>query len=161
MNVTFACPACEAASRVEFTEQTRELPCAHCGQKIAIPEGAYVNQHVERCFVCPSEDLFVRKDFPQRVGVLLVAIGIIGSSIAWYYSSPVWTFIILGGSALLDMALYSMVGNCLMCYRCKAEYRGLTGLTEYEPFNLETHEKHRQQLIRLAEMKPREPSPGA
>jgi monovalent cation:H+ antiporter-2, CPA2 family len=29
-----------------------------------------------RCIVCPSVDLFVRKDFPQRVGVGLVAIGL-------------------------------------------------------------------------------------
>ncbi len=151
MNVTFACPQCEACSRQEIAPGDHEFACAACGQKLIIPDGAFENDHVKRCLVCPGTDLFVRKDFPQNVGVLLVGIGIVGSSIAWYYGSSIWTFAILGASALLDVALYAIVGNALMCYRCKAEYRGLAGLEEHEPFDLETHEKYRQQLARLAE----------
>ena len=151
MNISFACPNCEAFNRCEIAPGAGEFACAACGQTLTIPAGAYENDRVTRCLVCPSTDLFVRKDFPQRLGVTLVGAGIIGSSIAWYYSSPIWTFAILGLSALLDVALYSVVGNALMCYRCKAEYRGLSGLEEHAAFDLETHEKHRQQLARLAE----------
>jgi hypothetical protein len=45
--------------------------------------------------------------------------------------------------------LYLTVGNVLHCYRCQAQYRGVPGLENHQPFNLETHEKHRQQEIRL------------
>ncbi|HZZ72956.1 MAG TPA: hypothetical protein VFE24_11945 [Pirellulales bacterium] len=151
MNVSFACPNCEAQNRAEIGPDDRDFGCAACGQRISIPAGALEDGRLSRCLVCPSTDLFVRKDFPQRLGVALVATGIIGSSIAWYQSSPIWTFAILGASALLDVALYAIVGNALMCYRCRAQYRDLAGLDEHGAFDLETHEKHRQQLARLAE----------
>jgi hypothetical protein len=58
---------------------------------------------------------------------------------------------VLFATALIDVILYFAVGNVLQCYRCQAQYRGIPGLENYTGFNLETHEKHRQQKIRLAE----------
>ncbi len=55
----------------------------------------------------------MRKDFPQRVGVALVAIGVVGSSIAWYHADLAWTFGILFATALADVLLYAVVGNAL------------------------------------------------
>jgi hypothetical protein len=60
-----------------------------------------------------------------------------------------WTYGVLFTFALIDVVLYLVVGNVLHCYRCQAQYRGVPGLEEHQPFNLETHEKHRQQQIRL------------
>jgi hypothetical protein len=62
---------------------------------------------------------------------------------------PIWTYGVLFATALIDVVLYFTVGNLLQCYRCQAHYRGIPGLEDREPFNLETHEKHRQQKIRL------------
>jgi len=93
--------------------------------------------------------MYVRKDFPQRVGVALVAIGIVGSSIAWYHANLAWTFGILFATALADVLLFAVVGNALMCYRCGAQYRGALELDTHGQFNLETHEKHRQTAARL------------
>ena len=150
MNVTFACPSCDSASRVDLDPGQAELHCSNCAATIAIPAGVYEGDQLERCLVCPSRDLFVRKDFPQRLGVGLVALGIVGSSIAWAYSQLLWTFGILFATALVDVVLYLIVPNALMCYRCGAQYRGLSGLENHGAFNLETHEKHRQQAARLA-----------
>jgi hypothetical protein len=116
-----------------------------------VPTNAFADSAVRRCVVCPSTDLFVRKDFPQRLGVLTVGLGILGSSIAWYYSKIYITYAILFATAALDLVLYWVVPNALMCYRCGAHYREVPGLDEFEPFNLETHERYRQQAIRLAE----------
>jgi hypothetical protein len=149
MNITFACPTCHGATRSEFTADTGLLRCDHCGQEIKIPPQSVRAEAVERCLVCPSTDLFVRKDFPQRVGVGLVALGVVGSSIAWYYTSLLWTFGILFGTALVDVLLYALVGNALMCYRCGAHYRGVAQMHTHGQFNLETHEKHRQIEARL------------
>jgi thymidylate kinase len=91
----------------------------------------------------------VRKDFPQRVGVALVALGVVGSSIAWAYSLLVPTFAILFATALADVVLYLIVPDELMCYRCAAEYRMAEGLERHGAFNLETHERYRQQAARL------------
>jgi hypothetical protein len=39
----------------------------------------------------------------------------------------------------------------LNCYRCQAQYRDVPGLENHGGFDLETHERHRQQVARLAE----------
>ncbi|MDZ4657225.1 MAG: hypothetical protein SH868_06555 [Bythopirellula sp.] len=149
MNITYACPACEAGTRSHFDATTRHLKCNACGQELAVPDAAVQSDRVQRCLVCPSTDLFVRKDFPQRVGVLIVAVGIIGSSIAWYHADLLWTFGILFATALIDVLLYTFVGDALMCYRCQAQYRGVAEMDAHGLFDLETHERHRQLTARL------------
>ncbi len=151
MNVTFPCPKCEQHDRTEVQPGDTAFSCHHCDQKINIPSGAIDGGEVRRCLACPSTDLFVRKDFPQRLGVALVAVGIIGSSIAWAYGAVIWTFAILFASALADVALYLIVPDALMCYRCGAMYRGAKNMDRHGAFDLETHERYRQQAARLAE----------
>ncbi len=125
-----------------------ELVCPHCQKKIVIAEGAIEGQRIRKCLVCPSTDLYVRKDFPQRLGVGLVIVGILGSSIAWYHMYLYWTFAILFATALADVLLYFVVGEALMCYRCDAHYRGVVEMDSHGPFDLETHEKYRQLAAR-------------
>jgi hypothetical protein len=82
---------------------------------------------------------------------MIVIAAIVLSSIAWGYHWRYTSYGILFLAALIDVILYFSVGNLLQCYRCRAEYRGLPGLDQGEPFSLETHEKFRQQAARLAE----------
>jgi phage FluMu protein Com len=149
MNVTFRCPHCDQISRAEFQAATTEIACPACRATWPIPDGAVTDATVTRCLVCPSTELFVRKDFSQKLGVTIVVLGIVISSIFWFYRMPYWTFGTLFLFALVDVVLYVTVGNVLHCYRCQAQYRGVPGLENHQPFDLETHEKHRQQQIRL------------
>ncbi len=151
MNVTFACPHCDQTARLDFTAESDVLECPHCGGQIQIPADAWDATRLRRCLVCPGTDLYVRKDFPQRLGVALVVIGIIGSSIAWAYTRIYWTFGILFGTALVDVVLYALVGDALMCYRCHAQYRGIEEMDEHSAFNLETHERYRQEAARTSD----------
>ena len=144
MNITFACPKCAQPARLEVSESDRTLSCPHCGVALRVPETAFQAGHLCRCLVCPSADLFVRKDFPQRLGVAIVLAGIVGSSIAWAGMNIMWTFGILFATALADVVLYFLVGDALMCYRCGAQYRGLSGTDQHGPFELTTHERYRQ-----------------
>jgi len=155
MNITFFCPQCEAANRFEISAGTLELVCAGCRKELNPPADAIIDGQVRRCLVCPSTDLFVRKDFPQRLGVALVTIGLVASCVAWAYSQLYLTFAILFGTALVDVILYLVVPNALMCYRCGAMYRGAADIDAHGSFNLETHERHRQQKSRLEELKQR------
>jgi DNA-directed RNA polymerase subunit RPC12/RpoP len=148
MNVTYACRQCERAVRQDVLDG-EGLVCPHCGQKTLPPATATDGRRLARCLVCPSTDLYVRKDFPQRVGVALVVLGIVGSSIAWGFSQIYWTYGILFVTALLDLLLYWIVPNALMCYRCHAEYRQVEGLESHAAFDLETHERYRQQAARM------------
>jgi predicted RNA-binding Zn-ribbon protein involved in translation (DUF1610 family) len=151
MNVAFACPRCQESVRVEVPEGAASFACPACNGELTVPPGAYHDGRLEQCLVCPSTDLFIRKDFSQRVGVSIVILGFAISCVTWYLRLPYWTFGVLFATALVDLTLYFLVPNCLNCYRCDAQYRGLSGLDNHEHFNLETHERYRQQEIRLRE----------
>lgn len=148
MDISFACPKCGKSSQVELPEGAASFACTHCGQAMRIPEGAVDAGRIRRCLVCPSTDLYVRKDFPQHLGVALVAIGMVASSIAWAYRHIYVTFGILFATALADLILYALVGDTLMCYRCHAQYRRIEGMEDHKAFDLETHERYRQQAAR-------------
>lgn len=148
MNITFCCPRCEQSSRVELGPTDTALPCVHCNAEIAAPAETAKGE-LQKCLVCSSGDLFVRKDFPQQVGVGIVVVGIVASSIAWSQHMLVLTFAILFATALIDLVLYIVVGDALLCYRCGAQYRGVEKMEEHSAFNLETHERYRQQAARL------------
>jgi DNA-directed RNA polymerase subunit RPC12/RpoP len=151
MQIAYSCSKCERPNWSEICSATTELDCAHCGRQVSVPPGSIENNDVKRCLVCPSTDLFVRKDFPQHLGVLIVTVGLLGSCIAWAYFRLYLTFIILFATALIDVILYVVVPNALMCYRCGAMYRGAAEIDQHGSFDLEVHERHRQQKIRLAE----------
>jgi hypothetical protein len=155
MKAAFACPQCDATTQTAFDAAPRTLACAHCKYVIDVPADAIVqtaaDPQVQRCLCCGSHELFIRKDFSQRLGVAIIAAGFIASTITWAYYWKVATYCILFGSALLDVVLYFTVRNVLECYRCHAQYRDVPGLDSYEPFSLETHEKYRQQAIRTQE----------
>jgi DNA-directed RNA polymerase subunit RPC12/RpoP len=151
VQITYTCSHCNHGNVAPLDDQTREFPCPHCSAVLVVPEGAISGQNVSRCVVCPSDELYVRKDFSQRLGVGIVIVGIILSTISWYYHQIYLTYGIFFGTAFLDFVLWMVMGNVLQCYRCQAQYRGVAGLDRHGGFNLERHEKHRQQLARLAE----------
>lgn len=163
MRITYACPACDATVTQAGVESLAALECSRCGAVLPVPEGAIgwsgpTGEPAEpgtglpilrRCLVCPSTELFARKDFPQRLGVGIVVAGFVASCVTWAWQLLVPTFAILFATALVDVVLYLMMPECLTCYRCAARYRGAGG--PHGGFDLETHERHRHQRIRLAE----------
>ena len=149
MNVTYQCPACSATVRADVAADSTELVCRHCTQSVKIAPGSISGERIDRCLVCPSTDLFARKDFPQRLGVALVILGFVGSCIAWAYYQVFWTFAILFLMALVDFVLSLVMGESLTCYRCHAQYRGVQELERHGAFDLETHERYRQMAARM------------
>jgi hypothetical protein len=143
------CPACQRSTRHALAGECSTITCSDCQQPIAIPPQAITGSRLNRCLVCPSADLFARKDFPQRLGVALVAVGFIGSSIAWANYQVLWSFAILFGTALIDLVLYIVMGESLTCYRCHAQYRGFDDIELHGGFDLETHERYRQMAARM------------
>lgn len=156
MNVTFLCRQCQRREVLEVPLGAGSFACPDCGREYALPAlrpGVEEEEpkRLEACAICGCEDLFVRKDFSQRWGLSIVVIGFIASSIAWAYHMQLTTYAILFATALIDVALYCLVGNVLQCYRCRAEYRRLEEIGAHDPFSLETHERYRQQAARLGE----------
>jgi hypothetical protein len=148
VTVTARCPYCEQIFRESLPAGGR-LDCPHCKKTLseACPHFDQVDQQ-DRCVTCPSTELFVRKDFPQRLGVGIVIAGFAASTLAWYYHQVILSYAILFGTALIDVILYLVMGNVLECYRCHAQYRGLASLEGHAAFDLEIHERYRQQAAR-------------
>ena len=157
MNVTFHCAHCDQTCYVDIDPQqcptggSQRLICAGCHAETPFQRPAPAEGQLAGCLICPSAELYVRKDFPQSLGVAIVMAGILISSIFWAYRMPYSTYGVLFATALIDVVLYLTVGNVLQCYRCQTQYRDLPGLENHGGFDLETHEKHRQQRLRLAE----------
>ena len=149
MNITYRCPSCEQTVRSPIEAGDVEVLCPQCEHSIRTPPGAIDDQTLNRCLVCPSKELFIRKNFPQRLGVTIVVLGFAISCVTWYYELVIATFAVLFATAGIDVLLYLLMGNALQCYRCQAHYTGVQGLPQHGPFDLEIHERHRQEKIRL------------
>ena len=153
MNVSFACRNCEQPVHSELEATSTQLLCTSCNEAIPVADADYSGESLRTCLICGCQELYVRKDFPQRLGIAIVVCGFVASSVALAFHLRFVTYAILFATALIDLLLYLTVPNMLQCYRCQAVYRGLRGLEAFEPFKLETHEKFRQQQIRLAQNK--------
>jgi DNA-directed RNA polymerase subunit RPC12/RpoP len=151
MQVSFSCPRCEQPAKVNVSDAGDSLGCPHCGLEITPPAGAWEEGRLTRCLTCPSTDLFVRKDFPQRLGVTIVVMGFALSCLTWFFYWTTLTFAVLFATALADFVLYLVVGDSLVCYRCGAEYRQLPEPQGHRAFDLATHERYRQQAARLVQ----------
>jgi hypothetical protein len=163
MRITYACPSCSATVTRVGVETAHSLVCPQCAGEVTVPSDAIAWTNaaggatepgtgeavLRRCMVCPGTELFVRKDFPQQLGVAIVVVGFAASCVTWAWQMLLPTFAILFATALVDVVLYLVMPECLTCYRCAARYRGAGG--PHGGFDLETHERHRQQRIRLAE----------
>jgi hypothetical protein len=161
MRVTYACPGCHATVSHDHGETLDALGCPHCGATLPVPDGAVERPaagdaagrvRLARCLVCPSAELFARKDFPQRLGVGIVVAGFAASCVTWGMRLLVPTFAILFATALVDVLLYLFMPECLTCYRCGARYAGDGVAADHGGFDLETHEKHRQRAARSRDL---------
>jgi hypothetical protein len=153
MTISWNCPKCEQTSHTPWSPSDESLDCFRCSHRIATPKAAAADSRLDKCVVCGCNELFVRKDFPQRLGVLIVIIGFAISTVFWAYRMPIAAFAAMFAVAAIDFAMYFFVPNALMCYRCHAQYHRPQEMRNFGAFELETHERYRQQAARLEQQK--------
>lgn len=151
MQLVYHCPTCNLLQIVQTDAAHRDLSCS-CGWKRDVPETHLEGERPLRCLCCGNEDLWRQKDFPQGVGLLLVATGATLSTFFYWNMHPVWAIGVLLVFAALDMALYFLMPDVLVCYRCKARHRRAAIDQQHPYFDLEINERYRQEAIRLAEI---------
>jgi hypothetical protein len=102
------------------------------------------DQPLTTCPHCGCRDLFVRKDFPQKTGLLVVVIaGAAFLALAarrGTFHLGVW---VLVAAAAVDALLYAVVPKVTTCYRCRSDFRGVPLNPEHAPFELAVAEKYR------------------
>jgi hypothetical protein len=102
------------------------------------------SQPLTQCPKCGCRDLFVRKDFPQKVGLSIVVVA--AGAFLWLASSRQRFYLgvmILVAAMVIDAVLYWFVPKITVCYRCRAEFRDRPVNPEHEGFELAVGEKYR------------------
>src|SRR5947209_5642644 len=98
-----------------------------------------------QCTKCGCRDLFVRKDFPQRLGLAIVVAAagtfLVLSARPNTFYIGVW---VLLAAVILDGIVYFAVGKVTVCYRCRAEFRDVRINPAHRGFELAIGEKYRR-----------------
>ncbi|MEX0777250.1 MAG: hypothetical protein WD042_16220 [Phycisphaeraceae bacterium] len=100
--------------------------------------------HLRRCPVCGCRELFVRKDFPQVTGFILVVLAALLSMVLFGIRQVFAAVVVLMVLVLVDAVIYFFAGRCLVCYRCRSEFRQLPIREDHPGWDLAVGEKYRQ-----------------
>lgn len=147
MRLRYACPSCESQRETDVAPPT-EIRC-ECSWSRKVTGDEFADDTPTKCLICSCDDLWRQKDFPQWLGLLFVGLGILLSTIAWYQHEPAWAIGILMFFALIDLLLYTFMGDMLVCYRCRARHRKMPIGEGHPNFDLEVAERYRQQQLRM------------
>lgn len=148
--VRFACPICARSDRAVLDRQV-EWQCSACDHLLTLPP-QLSERGVHACSVCGNPELYKKKDFPHWLGLTILTGACLASIVPYWLYHPWLTWTILIGSAVFDGLLYLWVGDVVVCYRCGAEYRGLTPTSSHPPFDLGIGERYRQERLRREQL---------
>ncbi len=146
MQIRFHCPTDTCVAIIEYEPlencgDTMECPRCHTKHHMHITDAMRNEQSLDQCAVCSGGELFVRKDFPQKIGFFIVVV--FGIAAIYYFNTSVLTsWAILASAMLLDLAIYFFIGKVTTCYACRAEYRKCAPNDAHEGFDLATSEKY-------------------
>ena len=126
MNLTLRCPACQVSLPVQSSEAPAEIACGRCGRAMPLTVSDAVRDDavVDACPVCQGPDFYLRKDFDPTLGLTVVIFGALISAAFYWFGMDLVAYGVLGGAALLDLAMYQRLGDVTVCYRCHTEFRG-------------------------------------
>ena len=116
--------------------------CKACGaaNQIAAPAG----EDLEACLACGCDKLYRHRDFNQKLGLFMIAVG----AALWI---GLGTFVPMVIAAAIDLFLFYRLPDVAICYACKAHHRGFRNVGRFPSFDLERHEhyrrvKHREEI---------------
>lgn len=141
--------------RIDVHDESRQLlfreavdpPASHVRDVELRWEGAIDGDgYLRLCPVCGCRELFVRKDFPQKFGLTMVVIAAAAALVLFTMGQVIAAFAVLGAMAVIDAVVYLLTPRCLVCYRCRSEFRDTPIAADHEPWELATGEKYRQLL---------------
>jgi DNA-directed RNA polymerase subunit RPC12/RpoP len=126
MQILARCPKCDAGLPVTASEGPSAIKCGGCGREIPLQlsDAVRSDRAVDRCPVCSGRDFYIRKDFDPKLGLTIVVIGALTSAVCYWFGQDLIAYGILGGAALIDLAVYGRLKNLTVCYRCHTEFRG-------------------------------------
>jgi hypothetical protein len=143
VRVAFYCPECLARIPLPppSVRAAGELSCSspskHSPVSLSYSHSPAViaGECVDRCSRCSSTAFYVQKDFDQRLGCAVLALGAaLALAVSWRFGG-VWFVPVLLAFAALDFVLARRVPPVVICYRCDTEYRDVPGAASYKPYD--------------------------
>ena len=132
--IAFPCRACgrEATSGLDGRGG-----CRRCGatRELSVTASTREERLVDRCPACDGEQLYVQRDFNQKAGLAIVVVGAALAPFTPYYAS-------LLVAVLVDAALYALLPEITVCYRCHAHFRGFRRNPKHQAFDLHLAEQY-------------------
>lgn len=155
MELTFECPACGRVGELRPVESAAAASCTGCGHVRELRTEAIEDGGLRACPWCATEDLYAQKDFPHGLGLAIVVAGFVTSTVFWYFYMHILALAALLATAGLDLALYYLVPDVTICYRCLSQYRGPGANPggRFGPFDLAVGERYRQERLRVEELR--------
>lgn len=103
-------------------------------------------QPLSTCPHCGCQEFFIRKDFPQKLGIAIVVVAgvtflVLAASRRWFYLGV----LVLLAAVVVDLVLYAIVAKITVCYRCRTEFRNVPLNPEHGGYELAVGEKYRPQ----------------
>lgn len=161
VKIYFRCPSCEYPGRCE-TPAPSQWCCPQCDHLLALA-GSGKDEPVPSseqrglsppasCLVCGNHELYKKKDFPHGLGIAILTLACIASTITYGLYDKWLTWAILIGSAAFDGLLYLWVKDAIVCYRCHAVHRPVAPGSSVALFDLAVQERYRQERIRREQL---------
>jgi hypothetical protein len=133
------CPECENGIFLYEMPKPGRLSCTRCsGGREALGRGQLDEAGALRnCGLCGCGEFYRQKDFNTRLGLWVVVAIVV---LALVFNR--WLIPILIAGAALDLLLYFGLGDVVICYSCRAIYRGLPISPKVEGFDLKIHDAY-------------------
>lgn len=151
MQLVYQCTHCQNTARADVVDDTEAVSCNICGTAKPVRRALIHEGQPSACLLCGCNDLWRQKDFSPRLGLTIVGLGALASSIAWGLYLPKTAIGILMACAAFDLVLYAVMKDVLVCYRCGARHRNTPPSEVHPRFDLETAERYRQEAKRMEE----------
>jgi hypothetical protein len=150
VKVRFACPLCETPGRLLLPGQPA-WQCPACDHRVQA-DPRVGPETLPVCAVCGNAELYKKKNFPHQLGLTILSVACVVSFITYLSYQQTLTWLILGGTAVFDIALYFWVGDAVVCYRCGAVHNQFRPGADHKPFELGISERYRQERIRREQL---------
>jgi hypothetical protein len=132
--IAFRCRACSGEAHAGLDGAGR---CAVCGAvaQLAISDSLARSRVVDVCPACDGQQLYTQRDFNQKAGLAVVVLGAVLAPFTPFYSS-------LFVAALIDAALFAVLPEITICYRCHAHFRRFRRNPAHHAFDLHLAEQY-------------------
>lgn len=146
MKIRFGCRDEGCPALIEYRPNgtgEEQFGCPRCGRSYTVHDSdtLFRGETLRKCAMCAGQEMFIRKNFPQKTGLLIVVVAAL-ISVFFLRANIMLAYGILAAAVLVDLVIYYVIGVVTVCYRCRTEYWGLYRNEDHEWFDLAASEKY-------------------